>query len=434
MRKLIASLVLVVLTSIVILGWSITEYATQHQTKSASMIARERIQALQLTGVSLAHAIDDSGVDSKGLIESWNQHNNEQLSLINEANFPLPPSLKLQFESQGSLVLESNEGVSLHYRLPNTGKVLNIKTHLLPVEEQVPTFNRLYTLLFYVGMVVILLLWVSPLIRQLLNLSRVTKSFGMGELQQRIQVNRSSYIAEIETEFNKMADRISQLVDDNKLLSRAVSHDLKTPIARLRFGIEAVEETDNEQLQLKYFTRINRDLDTMEELVSTLLSYARLDQANIEPKLEVIEFNSWLETKLAAYTSDTHQLEFRPYSKPIMVESDPKYLSMQLGNLLSNAERFGVSKICVQLVQQGNIAELTVADDGKGIDEQEAEQVIKPFVRGTQSRDNAGHGMGLAIVVRIGAWMGSKLSIHSDPELGGASMKLSLAILDKKSR
>ncbi|MFA0195040.1 ATP-binding protein [Vibrio artabrorum] len=388
--------------------------------------------ALKIAGTSLSRTLDDPKLDSQPLIKGWNRSNDEQLSLINETSFPLPPSLKLQFESQGFLVLESDEGVSLHYRLPNIGKVLNIKTHLLPLEDQSLALNRIYTTLFYVGIVIILLLWVSPLIRQLLNLSKVTKSFGMGDLQQRIQVNRSSYIAEIETEFNRMADRISQLVDDNKLLSRAVSHDLKTPIARLRFGIEALEETDSETLKLKYFTRINRDLDAMEELVSTLLSYARLDQANIEPNLEVIELNSWLEDKLSTYSSATHQLEYKPNSQPIIVQSDPKYLSMQLGNLLSNAERFGVSQIAVQLELKDGIAELSVSDDGKGIDEEEAKQVIKPFVRGLQSRDNAGHGMGLAIVMRIGAWMGSKLSIHRSKNLGGACMRLSLPTLDKE--
>ncbi|CAM2811144.1 ATP-binding protein [Vibrio rarus] len=425
MQKLMVSLVLVVLASIVTLGWSISQFAKQHESPSTAMTTAEHIQALQLTGENIARALDNEQVNALGVIESWNRHNEEQLSLLDEHNFPLPPSLKAQFESEGQLLLESDEGISLHYRLPHIGQVLKIKTQILPLTENGFDFNQLYTTLFYGGVVLILLLWVSPLIKQLLNLSKVTKAFGSGELQQRIHIRKSSYIAEIETEFNRMADRIQQLVDDNKLLSRAVSHDLKTPIARLRFGIEAVEETDSDVLKQKYFTRLNRDLDAMEELVSTLLSYARLDQANLQLTLEPIELNSWLESKLASYTFHSHHLDFISYPQPLSVQIDPKYLSMQLGNLLSNAERFGHSKIRVQLKVNNGFIELSVDDDGRGIAEQETEQVIKPFVRGQQSRDNAGHGMGLAIVTRIGEWMGSELSIHHSQELGGASMRLS---------
>ncbi|GAD79059.1 ATP-binding protein [Vibrio ezurae] len=437
MRKLILSLVAAVLASIVIVGWSISHYAQQHETKVASRATAERLQALKLVGSNFAQILDDNHIANQqqahlSLINSWNRHNPEQLSLINQDQFPLPPSLKMQFIHDGQLLLQSDEGVSLHYLLPNTSQVLNIYTNIIPVVPQSHNINMIYTALFYIGIVIILLLWVSPLIKQLLNLSKATQSFGMGDLKQRIPIAKYSYISEIEQEFNGMADRIQQLLDDNKLLSRAVSHDLKTPIARLRFGIEALEETDNEQLKLKYFSRLNHDLDSMEELVSTLLSYARLDQANIQPELAPLELNAWLKSKMASYTLDKHDLQFVPNPTPVWVHSDVMYLSMQVGNLLSNAERFGQQQIKVQLTQRGNVATLRIDDDGKGIDEQEAMQVIKPFVRGQQSRGNAGHGMGLAIVNRIGDWMGSPLSIHRSTELGGASMRLTFNTLKNK--
>ncbi|GAM59248.1 sensor protein [Vibrio ishigakensis] len=244
-------------------------------------------------------------------------------------------------------------------------------------------------------------------------------------MEKRIPVSKSSYIFNIESEFNRMADRIAQLVDDNKLLSRAVSHDLKTPIARLRFGIEALEETQNPELQAKYFARLNRDLDNMEELVSTLLSYARLDEANIQPNLEQIELNAWVKSRLEAFGQTELDIDFVPSSAPVLVESDPIYLAMQLGNLLSNAERFGKSKIRVSLASDDKHVVIVVEDDGEGIKQSEVEKVIQ-FVRGSQSRGNSGHGMGLAIVNRIGTWMDSKLSIHSSPSLGGACMRLKM--------
>ncbi|WP_065187811.1 ATP-binding protein [Shewanella woodyi] len=423
MKKLIASLVLVVLASIASLGWSISEFANLQSSDTQELTTVEHLRALKLIGAALAKSLDNDQADGS-FIDSWNLSNSEKLSLIAETEFILPSSLQSQFNTEASLLLESAEGISLHYRLPNTGQVLNISTKLVTSTDDSLSLNKLYTMIFYVGVVAILLLWVSPLIRQLLNLSQTAKAFGMGELGQRIKLNKTSYIGSIETEFNRMADRIQQLVDDNKLLSRAVSHDLKTPIARLRFGIEVLEENQNEQLREKYFQRLNRDLDTMEELVMTLLSYARLDQANIQPEIQPIELNAWLEQKLAKHNSAACSVSFVPLPQPVIVNSDPKYLSMQVSNLLNNAQGFGQSKVQVLLVVEADQVWIHIDDDGPGIDAEEAEQIIKPFVRGKQSRDNSGHGMGLAIVSRIGLWMGSTLAIGYAPTLGGARMSL----------
>lgn len=423
MRKLIFSLVFVVLASIALLGWSITQLASdgEHTPK-----LNERIAALQILGVDLSKSLDTRSTRLPEYIQRWNSVNDEKLSIISRSEFPLPEPLASQFKSDSYLLLESDDGISLHFLMPATKQVLNINTSLHSLEPPLLSRNQLFTLMFYLGLVVILLVWITPLIKQLLNLSKTTHDFGLGKLEARISSKGHSYISNIEKEFNGMADRIEQLVEDNKLLSRAVSHDLKTPIARLRFGIEALEETDNEALREKYFIRLNRDLDNMEELVSTLLSYARLDQSNIQPSLQALELNAWLDELVQAFASNDFKLEFLPASAPVYVKSDPVYLAMQLTNLLSNAERFGQSTIRVSVARRGGWANILVEDDGKGIAEQEMEKVIQPFVRGSQSRGNAGHGMGLAIVHRIGSWMNSNLSIQRSAELGGACMCLVL--------
>lgn len=424
MKKLMTSLVLVVLVAIASLGWSISEFATLLDFEQETPSPATHLAALKLLGGSLAQTLDNDPAPNHAFIDNWNQRNADQLSLVNEADFVLPSALKTAFYTGESLLLESDDGISLHYLMPKTGQVLNINTNIVTPTDVSFDLNKLYTMLFYGGLVLILLVWVSPLIRQLVNLSKVTQAFGMGELQQRIVVSKASYIGTIESEFNRMADRIQQLIDDNKLLSRAVSHDLKTPIARLRFGIAALEETQSEQLRVKYFQRLNRDLDTMEDLVMTLLSYARLDEANIQPDWQLIELNTWLLEKYQGQVYPGFSVELNPYPTVLKIKADPKYLSMQVNNLLNNALRFGKAKIRLTLTLEDGIAWLHVDDNGPGIDEQESAQVIKPFVRGQHSRGNSGHGMGLAIVDRIGCWMGSPLRIGRAPDLGGARMSL----------
>ncbi|WP_417344519.1 ATP-binding protein [Ferrimonas sp.] len=424
MKRLALSLMLVVLVAIAGLGWSISELASVYSQEASQPNAATQLAAVQRLGESLARTLDEEQ-ESASLIRSWNRHNPEQLALSDLRAFVLPPSLRPGFLAGEPLVLESEEGISLHYHLPLTQRVLSISTGLQFPEQQ-SGINQIFTVMFYAGVVLILLVWVSPLIRSLINLSRVAQAFGMGQLEQRVSSGRVSYIRPIENEFNHMAERIQQLLEDNKLLSRAVSHDLKTPIARLRFGIEALEEVHSEDQRQRYLQRLCRDLDAMEELVAILLQYARLDEANITPNWQSLDLTELVGRALENQQGDDKILILHAPDGLPRVMADPQYLGMQVNNLVSNALRFGQSRVELSLRQEGDRVWLHVEDDGEGIDESEAEQVLKPFVRGRQSRGNAGHGMGLAIVARIAQWMDTRLTVGRSKTLGGAKFSLGL--------
>ena len=131
-------------------------------------------------------------------------------------------------------------------------------------------------------------------------LTTAAKAFGEGRLDQRVQTHRHSYLHDIECEFNNMAKRIQNLVADNKLLSSAVSHDLRTPLARLRFGIDALDETGDEQTRKQYLERISADLTSMEQLVEVLLEYARLDKELADLPLQNIDIVSLIAGRIDA--------------------------------------------------------------------------------------------------------------------------------------
>jgi len=111
------------------------------------------------------------------------------------------------------------------------------------------------TLLFYGAVVSLILLWLYPLVRRIQRLTVSAKYFGEGEFSERISTKPSSQLYGIESEFNRMAQRIQDLLADNKLLSTAVSHDLRTPLARLRFGVDALSEQLNSESQQDYINR-----------------------------------------------------------------------------------------------------------------------------------------------------------------------------------
>ena len=186
-----------------------------------------------------------------------------------------------------------------------------------------------------------MLLWLYPLAKRLMTLRQTAKSFGEGNLNQRIDVGSISYIRDLELEFNRMAQRIDDLVSDIKLLSSAVSHDLRTPLARIRFGIDTIQEEDDPVLRKKFEQRISDNVDEMVDLVESLLSYARLDQTLITLNKAPVDFLTlakYLLLKIKAKMTLT--LILHAPKQKVMVDGDLSYLMVLMSNLLQNAYQY----------------------------------------------------------------------------------------------
>jgi two-component system OmpR family sensor kinase len=274
-----------------------------------------------------------------------------------------------------------------------------------------------------------MLLWLNPLIKRLLILRKTAKAFGEGNLEQRVKLGSVSYIRDLEFEFNRMAQRIDDLVSDVKLLSSAVSHDLRTPLSSIRFGIDTLQEVEEPELRKRFEQLISKDVDSMIELVETLLNYARLDQAmlNIDkskiavaPLINQIFESKRSDTISFSLISDVNTMELEVFA-------DKGYLQMLLNNLIQNALQYAVSQVTVTLKKLDHGCEIIIADDGAGIPESERENIVKPFIRGDKTRSSVkGFGIGLAIVNRILHWHGGRLEIGQDEQLSGAKLTVFL--------
>lgn len=341
---------------------------------------------------------------------------------------PLPPDLRADFERGQPLLLETERGLRLHLRLPDGQRLLSLQ---LPPEARARDSGQglslALTLLFYLGLLGFVLLWLRPLLQRLERLRQAARGFGQGELERRVEPSARSYIAEIEAEFNRMAQRIQTLIEDNRLLGSAVSHDLRTPLARLRFGIEALGETQDEAVRERYRQHLSRDIAAMESLVELLLGYARLEQLRTQLPAQPLALRALIESTLAAsaWTGSGPQLQLDGL-QDLQVRGDPHTLRMLLDNLLQNAFRYARTTVRISLGPEGDAALLCVEDDGPGIAPADRESVLKPFVRGAGD-ERAGHGLGLAIVARIADWHGAQLAIDASPQLGGARITLRFA-------
>lgn len=418
MRGLILSLIAVVVVAVISLGWLISE--VYYRVASNGLQANTEFAGYQHMGSVLARALDASS-DSAALLDQWRADSDLKLSLQARDSFPIPDQLAKTFENGEPLVLQSEGEVSLHFFLQNSGQVMSL---VLPASEQRAVADLLLTLLFYAGVVAIVLIWLYPLIRRLIRLRNTARALGQGDLDARVAISRTSYIAEIEREFNRMAERIQTLISDNKLLSQAVSHDLKTPLARLRFGIDTLAETTDKAAGDKYIGRLNKDLLEMESLVETLLQYARLDESNVQLQMEQLDLKSFVAALFADLAASAVKLDYRLTEARTIISADTKYLSILLNNVMSNALKHAAGQVRLNITTTEGTVSICIEDDGAGIPAAERDHVTKPFWRGASSAGTSGHGMGLAIVARIAAWMGTRLEVNESRELGGAAILL----------
>lgn len=428
MRTLTYSLIIITIVATFGVGWLVDvaydQYKTEQQTKDV-----DKVKLMEELGSGLAHTLNQIP-NKEDFIKAWQQSENEyQVNVVGIPELPLPATLLEQVKKGDVLLLESAKHLTFHYYLATSNEIFILKT---PIENIAPTentINYLFTLVFYAALSILLLLWVYPLIMQLIRLRKAAKSFGEGDLNQRIRISPLSYIGEIEYEFNHMAQRIENLVNDVKLLGNAVSHDLRTPLARIQFGIDTLQEEDNPETRRKYEQKISDNVAEMTSLVETLLRYARLDQNMLEMKKEAVELVSLIAACAHNVKRIGVDIRVNVPQDPLYANADGKYITMLINNLLHNAIAYGNSVVKIELEKRDKNVVLSVSDNGSGIDENQQLDMLKPFVRGKNNKIQ-GHGFGLAIVKRIVDWHSGSIHISRSTSLQGAKIAVTLPIFD----
>jgi len=419
MKKLSLSLLLVIFAATIGLGWGLDRlYAHIQQSGNADA---DSLEAYQDMGIALAQSLDTNPTPQNA-IANLEQYKRMQLTIIEHNELQLPSELLANFSASKPLVLESEQEYLLHFHLPKQQSVLLLTLEKEKAHGAPGYLPIIFTSLFYLGILLVIFIWLYPLIKHLKQLGITARQVGEGQLDRRIDIESTSYICDIEIEFNRMAQRIETLVKDNKLLGNAVSHDLRTPLARLRFGIEALQETSSESNKQKYMARMSRDIEEMESLVAVLLSYARIEQAMISVQQAPVALSELVESCVSQMGSSdkSFQLNLAPDTKLV---GDLNYLRMLITNLVNNAQQYGNQCILISVYTQADRVILRVEDDGPGIAAEQRDELLKPFVRG-DNQMNSGFGMGLAIAERIALWHQAKLRIGCSKQLAGASVSV----------
>ncbi|MBS1229434.1 MAG: integral rane sensor signal transduction histidine kinase [Proteobacteria bacterium] len=362
-----------------------------------------------------------------------------KLNIVERWTLKLPPKQAEKLDA-GELAIDS-DGDILYHRLKQTPQVLVVgpispdanpdRPRALPLELRI----RLLTWsLIGLCLAIAVWFWVRPVWRDLEALRQTARALGEGHFETRSPPARSSAFDLLTETLNGMAERIQRLIATQKEMASAISHELRTPIARMRFALEMLSETDELAERERLWQMMEVDLDELDNLIDSSLTYSRFEREQPELHLSPVEFAPWLEEEVESIRILGRSLELTVESSALpaalRVELDLKSMPYAITNLLRNAIKYARSKIAVSAEVVGDHIRVHVDDDGIGIPEEERQRVFFAFTRLDRSRDRStgGYGLGLAIVRQVMEQHGGSATVAASP-LGGARFTLSWPVL-----
>lgn len=280
-------------------------------------------------------------------------------------------------------------------------------------------FPILPPLLIFVALSIALSLWAGlRIVAPLTKFAAAVERFGLDGADAPIPEEGPAEIRRATGAFNRMRERILRLVGDRTRMMMAISHDLRTPLTRLRLR---TEDIDDAELR----SRMRRDMDVMENSIADAVTSLR--QSSAPEKFERTDLASLVGTICDEFTDAGFSVEFEAAER-VAGWVRPLAVSRAISNLVQNATKYG-TRISVQVSQPAsNTARIEVVDDGPGIPAHERQAVLKPFYRMDPARmDGEGFGLGLAIADDVARSHDGQLTLLSS-QPNGLCARLDLKI------
>ena len=362
-----------------------------------------------------------------------------RLGIVERWTLKLKPKQAEKLDA-GELVVDS-DGDIIYHRLKQTPQILVVgpispdanpdRPRAMPLDLRIRLLTWSLIGLF---LAVAVWFWVRPVWRDLEALRKTARALGEGHFERRAPEAKSSAFELLTETLNGMAERIQRLIATQKELSSAISHELRTPIARMRFALEMLSETPEKQERERLWQLMEDDLDELEELIESSLTYYRFEREQPALHLTSVDIASWLNDEADSIRILGRNIELAVDMSSLppgqQVELDLKSMPYAITNLLRNAFKYARSKVVLSAEVVGKHIRIHVDDDGIGIPPDERQRVFTAFTRLDRSRDRAtgGHGLGLAIV-RLVLEQHDGSAFADESPLGGARFTLSWPLL-----
>ena len=304
---------------------------------------------------------------------------------------------------------------------------LNALIRLGPLAQQRDSILlNLLPPLFYLCIFVIVGLWLRPLLKDLNLITFAAQRFAADYRDPLSTAGDTTQLTGLATNLDEMSARLSGLIRSQKELIAALSHEMRTPLARIRFALAVLGDQQDEQLQ-QQLADLNEDVQEIDQLIATMLNYARLDHPDLRMSWQQMPLATWLAQSVEKCRQPGMEITVSMDKPDDDIWLDPQLMGLALSNMLVNARHYAREKVICTVRQSGGQFELIVEDDGKGIPEADRETIFKAFTRidDSRNRETGGYGLGLAIVARIAALHGGTIEAGDSAALGGAMFTLS---------
>jgi signal transduction histidine kinase len=274
--------------------------------------------------------------------------------------------------------------------------------HLSEKEEADPSdiiiTATVMTLVLFLGISLFIYWPIRRLMGWLSELRGATDALAVEDYSVRLSKLNISPFSELSERFNRMSSIIQNNLEEKRLLANAMAHELRTPLSRARLALGILQRQVNDNDQRELVRDLDRYIDELENVTENSLQLVRLQ--NSEPSYAPIDLHKWLLQKLDLRKGRSSKTEWVDELQPVSVDTDERFLTLIIDNLLNNAEQYAAQKVKVRTASSSEGVLIEIQDDGPGIPEELQEQALQPFSRLDASRDrrSGGVGLGLALV------------------------------------
>lgn len=413
MTRLFISLYLLIIAGLLSIGWLGEQVWQAYQPKQDNRLALIKGYTALLPDL-LQHAIvqgnDEALTDKLVEIETKLQI---QLQVIAndkiQLNFP---------DHQEAIISYTDDNQMMIYQSWPAHNSL-IQLGPIQLEQDKSHLKSAFQVFSYLLLALFIAAWTWPLWRDLRKLQSSAQYFSQGEFDYKNDIHQQSVIKPISNSFEAMAAQIKSLLAEQKLLVNSVSHDLRTPISRLKFGLALLPESSQAALP-----EIKQDISDLENLIDELLSYARLEQDSKQLNLEMVNVSELLLNQVEKLTKTTALKLNTEQVKESNWLCDGHLIERVIQNLLTNAIRFAREQVQLSVSSNKAYLVIVIEDDGIGIESHDYQTVFKAFSRlDNNHKKSSGFGLGLAIVEKICVWHQGYCELAKS-DLGGAKFSV----------
>lgn len=347
-----------------------------------------------------------------------------------------PPPLPLAFGASVPMEDASRWHPPLSFSPEGAAPAMNRQPPLPPPPRgpKPPIFHLLAGAVVSLIFAALLAAYVSQPIRRL---RQALQAGAKGELTPGLSAamgKRRDELADLGQDFDRMAQHLAQLMEGQRRLLHDVSHELRSPLARLNaiIGLARQQPDSIEEC----LTRLERESRRMDRLLSELLTLSRLESGMEKPATESVSISELLDDVLADAALELEQagccVDLHCDEKA-WVQGDPEMLHRVFDNLLRNALSHAAAGgwLGVSVTHEANALVIRFEDGGPGVPDAELEQLFIPFFRGTNSSAKNGHGLGLAIARQIVGYHGGRIAAANRPA-GGLCLTVELPLVPPK--